>query len=198
MMWFSSFFLLVLLCHFVKCNGSQCTYANWWRSFDYSGRSSCPGKYYIAGLERSLSSDHTKDYIYHIEGAQCCKGTGGYSDRASQCLNADWVRSFDRNNQWNMCPSGYFLSGLERSGSIKDGRNFLHNIEYGYCCRPYDAPSGYKHCYKANVWDHFNHNDHGMISCGRPGYYITGIYRSVCDLVYCIEEFMCCSMSMMS
>ena len=89
-----------------------------------------------------------------------------------------------------MCPNGYFLSGLERSSG-----NYLHNIEFGRCCKPQHSPTGYKHCFKANVWDHFNHDNHGMFSCGRHGYYITGIYRSSCDLVYCIEEFMCCSMT---
>ena len=93
-----------------------------------------------------------------------------------------------------MCPDGYFLSGLERSGDI-NGDSYLHNIEYGHCCKPLDGPAGYKDCFKANVWDHFNADNEGVKSCDRDGYFITGIYRSVCDLVYCIEEFMCCSMN---
>lgn len=99
-----------------------------------------------------------------------------------------------RHHNWNMCPNGYFLSGLERSGQL-NGDNYLHNIEFGYCCKPLDGPAGYKDCFKANVWKRFNWHDRGMISCSRHGYYITGIYRSGCDLLYCIEEFMCCSMS---
>jgi hypothetical protein len=79
-----------------SASGSLCSYANWWSSFDYSGRSSCPARHYIAGLERFLTSDYSKDYIYHIEGAQCCKGTPGYENQNSHCLRADWVHSFDR------------------------------------------------------------------------------------------------------
>ena len=88
-----------------------------------------------------------------------------------------------------MCPRGYYLGGLERSG----GQN-LHNIERARCCKPRNQPSFYKDCYKENVWSKFDHHNSGMVSCGRNGYYITGLYRSNCDLLYCVEEFMCCSM----
>ncbi len=82
--------------YLIQASSSLCTYANWWSSFDWAGRSSCPAKHYITGLERSSTSDYEEDYIYHIEGAQCCKGTPGYENRDSQCLSANWVHSFDR------------------------------------------------------------------------------------------------------
>ena len=72
--------------------------------------------------------------------------------------------------------------------------NYLHNIEEGQCCKPSDGPSEYGDCYNANVWTEFNWDKKGMVSCGRHGYYITGLYRSSCNLVYCIEEFKCCKM----
>ena len=80
----------------IKDPSSLCTYANWWSSFDWAGRSSCPAKHYITGLERSVSSNYNEDYIDHIEGAECCKATSGYENRDSQCLSINWVNSFKR------------------------------------------------------------------------------------------------------
>ena len=88
-----------------------------------------------------------------------------------------------------MCPRGYYLSGLQRS----KGQN-LHNIERALCCKPKSQPLSYKDCYRENVWAKFDQHNSGMVSCVRNGYYITGLYRSDCDFLYCVEEFMCCSM----
>ena len=67
-----------------------------------------------------------------------------------------------RHHNWNMCPNGHFLSGLERSGQL-NGDNYLHNIEFGYCCKPLNGLAGYKDCFKANVWKRFNWHGRGMI-----------------------------------
>ncbi len=49
----------------------------------------------IVGLERSLTSDYKKDYIYHFEGAQCCKGTPHcYENQNELCARVDWVHNF--------------------------------------------------------------------------------------------------------
>ena len=75
----------------------MCVTANWWISFDHAGMSSCPNSHmYITGLERSKASDHKEDYIYHIEGAQCCQGTGKYLSQSAHCVKENWVHSFDR------------------------------------------------------------------------------------------------------
>ena len=94
-----------------------------------------------------------------------------------------------RTRNWNCCPKGYYLSGLYRSG----GHN-LHNIEHAWCCKPRGAPNSYKSCYNENVWSKFDWNRQGMVSCSRAGYYITGLYRSTCNYMYCIEEFKCCQL----
>lgn len=89
-----------------------------------------------------------------------------------------------------MCPKGYFLSGLERSSG-----QHLHNIERARCCKPQNHALEYKECYKENVWGRFDWHKNDMVTCMKKGHYITGLYRSGCDFLYCIEEFMCCSMA---
>ena len=92
-----------------------------------------------------------------------------------------------RNEDWNSCPLGYVLSGLYRS----DGKN-LGNIEYARCCKPTGAPNSFKSCYKEDVWDRFDWYQKGMVSCRKDSHYISGLFRSVCGFLYCIEEFQCC------
>ncbi len=93
-----------------------------------------------------------------------------------------------RNNVWATCPSGYFLNGLRKS----DGQN-LYNIEEGQCCRPVNEPGdGYDGCYDEDVTTSFDNV--GWSDCQRTGYYMTGIYKSSCEEIYCIEKFKCCRM----
>lgn len=89
-----------------------------------------------------------------------------------------------------MCPSGYVLSGLYRQSG-----NLVKNIVQARCCKPKNLPSSYKNCYDEDVTDHFNHDDQGLRKCQRDGYFMTGLYKSVCDFVYCIEKFKCCSLA---
>ena len=91
----------------------------------------------------------------------------------------------------NSCPSGYYLSGLYRSEN-KNGE--LHNIEYAWCCKPSGALDTYKTCYDEDVSLSFDWDKNGMVSCGRSGYYITGLYRSDCNYLHCIEKFRCCEL----
>ncbi|CAB3990694.1 neurogenic locus Notch -like [Paramuricea clavata] len=168
-----------------KAKGS-CRNANWRSSFDRTGWSKCPATFpYINGLYRSSVSQPSRDYIYLLEQAKCC----GNGNSNAECVQADWVNSFDRNNNWNLCPSGYYLSGLYRSSG-----NNLNNIEHAWCCKPRGAPNFNKSCYNEDVWSKFDWNQQGMVSCTRSGYYITGMYRSSCDYMYCIEEFKCCQL----
>ncbi|XP_028419313.1 uncharacterized protein LOC114545227 [Dendronephthya gigantea] len=163
-----------------------CRNANWWHSFDRTGWSKCPANVpYIRGLYRNKASRPNHDWIYLLEAASCCDG----GKPNAECVQANWVHSFDRHNNWNLCPSGYYLSGLYRS----HGHN-LHNIEHAWCCKPRGAPNSYKSCYHENVWTRFDWNKKGMISCSRKGHFITGLYRSTCNFMYCIELFKCCQL----
>ena len=93
------------------------------------------------------------------------------------------------NNKWNLCPIGYFLNGLGRS---KD--NFLHNIEYGHCCKPSNHPNKYGSCYDEDVGKSFDQE--GWSICSKAGYYyITGLYRgSGNNWLNNIDKFRCCEM----
>ena len=94
-----------------------------------------------------------------------------------------------RNNDWSTCPSGYYLSGFYRS----DG-NKLYNITHAWCCKPDGAPDSYKTCYDEDVSFTFDWNQMEMVSCDRSGYYITGLYKSDCNNLHCIEKFKCCDL----
>ena len=100
---------------------------------------------------------------------------------------------FQRENNWNSCPSGYFLSGLFRAHRT-DSRTALLLIAHAWCCKPSGAPKAYKTCYEENISTRFEWYQVGMVSCSRPGYYITGLYRSNCHYLSCIKKFKCCEL----
>ncbi|XP_078359384.1 uncharacterized protein LOC144643868 [Oculina patagonica] len=171
--------LLVVLLMADAC-WSQCSNKNWWGSFDHQGWSTCDSKYeYITGLYRNDPTG--SDPIYLLEEARCC-----FQDRESTCMNANWWGALDRKNSWAVCPDGYFLQGLYRTA----GHN-LYNIEEGRCCKPNNLPKMYGHCYNHNVWGSFDRK--GWSICN-DGYYLTGIYKGICDKLYCLEWFKCCTM----
>ena len=92
----------------------------------------------------------------------------------------------------NSCPSGYYLSGLYRSENKEAGE--LYNIKYARCCKPSGAPDTYKTCYDEDVSLSFDWDKSGMVSCDRSGYYITGLYKTYCNYLHCIEKFRCCEL----
>ncbi len=95
---------------------------------------------------------------------------------------------FSRNNVWALCPTGFYLNGLRKS----DGGD-LHNIEEGQCCRPVNQPDNkYYDCYDEDVTMSFDNK--GWNQCQREGYFMTGLYKSNCDKIYCIEKLKCCRM----
>lgn len=74
---------------------------------------------------------------------------------------------------------------------ITDPTN-IYNIEESKCCRPQNHPNAYADCYDEDVGISFDKK--GWSECKRDGYYMTGIYKSGCEHLYCIEKFKCCSM----
>ncbi|XP_028390594.1 IgGFc-binding protein-like [Dendronephthya gigantea] len=164
----------------------SCRNANWWSSFDRTGWSKCPSALpYIRGLYRNIASRPSHDWIYLLEEASCCDD----GKPNAECVQANWAQSFNRQRTWNLCPTGYCLSGLYRSQG-----HYLQNIEHAWCCKPRGAPNSYKSCYTENVVSKFDWNRKGMVSCTKAGHYITGLYRSTCNYMNCIEYFKCCQM----
>ncbi|KAL9987757.1 hypothetical protein ACROYT_G002114 [Oculina patagonica] len=165
----------------------QCDQADWWASLDRRGWSLCPqNNTYLKGLWRHdrVPGD---ERVGRIEFGRCC--TPWEKDFANQpavCNNANWWSTLDGNNVWALCPGGYFLNGLYKT----DGRN-LYNIEEGQCCRPLNQEED-GDCYDEDVTTSFDNR--GWSDCQRTGYYMTGIYKSNCEEINCIEKFKCCRM----
>ncbi|EDO47855.1 predicted protein [Nematostella vectensis] len=164
-----------------------CTITNWWSSFDNEGYSTCCSKtIYINGLYRNTNGGVSDDGIHRIEEARCCPRPKSYWYQSTDCIVADWMHSLENDYQWSTCPGGYFLQGFYRSGD-----KWLHNIEYGKCCKPANHPHAWGHCYEQSVESSFD--SEGTSKCN-DSYFMTGLYRGSCDRLHCIEKFRCCKM----
>jgi len=103
---------------------------------------------------------------------------------------ADWTRSMDKWG-WSTCKKGYMLTGLKRDG-LGDA---LYNLAYGVCEQPAEGsgptPAGIptNECYHENWWKKFDSK--GGKFC-RRGYFVSGLFRSHCNSLYCIEMAKCC------
>ncbi|KAL9958276.1 hypothetical protein ACROYT_G035272 [Oculina patagonica] len=168
---------------------SQCDKADWVESLDRAGWSKCPQtNTYLKGLWRNDRKEGD-ERVGRIEYGRCCQASEeAFANQPAVCNNANWRITLDGSNVWALCPGGYFLNGLRKS----DGGN-LHNIEEGQCCRPQNQlEDDYDECYDEDVGTSFDNG--GWSECQRAGYYMTGIYKSSCDEIYCIEKFKCCRM----
>ena len=96
---------------------------------------------------------------------------------------------FFRFNVWALCPAGYYLNGLRLGRGLPA---FLSHIETGKCCRPQNHPNSYEDCYDEDVSSSFD--TRGWSECQRPGYYMTGFYKTNCNELNCIDKFRCCKM----
>ncbi|XP_028413893.1 uncharacterized protein LOC114536743 isoform X2 [Dendronephthya gigantea] len=170
---------------YVTIPGVQSHIENWWGSFDRVGWSLCRSGTYMTGMYRNTRSG--SDPIYLLEEAKCVDAPGYLypSKKDQDCYNHNWWGSFDRKG-WSVCGNGYYMTGLYRTS----GHN-LYNIEEAKCCRPKSQVKSWGNCYNHNVWSSFDRK--GWSSCA-SGYYMTGLYRSSCQKLYCLEEFKCCKM----
>uniref|UniRef100_A0A2C9JBM4 Aerolysin-like C-terminal domain-containing protein n=2 Tax=Biomphalaria glabrata TaxID=6526 RepID=A0A2C9JBM4_BIOGL len=167
-----------------------CAETSWWHSFDSAGQSKCDeANYYIKGLKRNdLLND---DQIFLLEGVLCCSAPSQWSNSELQVVYADWTRKWDRSEEWAYCPQGFFLQGMQRSTTGWPWyAGYLQNIENGRCAKPANHPFYYGHCYVKII--EFNSN--GMFSC-QDDYYITGLYKSDCGYLHCIDKLYCCKMA---
>ncbi|KAL9952095.1 hypothetical protein ACROYT_G039302 [Oculina patagonica] len=174
-------------CKMKKADGLSCDTANWWGSFDKKGWSVCAkDTTYLKGLWRSAPSG--TNGLWLIEEGKCCPASdSSYTSQPATCKNQNWWSALDGNNKWALCPNGYYMEGMYRT----DGSN-LYNIEEAKCCRPQNHPDSYDHCYDEDVSASFDNK--GWSECKQAGYYMTGVYKSTCESIYCIEKFKCCRM----
>ncbi|XP_059161549.1 aerolysin-like [Physella acuta] len=178
---------LCLLSVLIHGANAGCSRSDWWSSMDSEGLSKCSGGTdFIAGFDRSPRKSWDDDGLGLLEEAECCNRNWPWSNSKTQTVNVDWWSTFDRGNTWANCPAGYFLNGLYRS---TNGNDLLFNIEEGRCSKPADHPSYYGHCYDHDISICFDNE--GLCRCNED-YYVTGLYRSSCDKLYCLEFLRCC------
>ncbi|XP_059176561.1 uncharacterized protein LOC131956155 [Physella acuta] len=168
---------------------SGCQYSDWTLSFDSAGLSRCDGyNQVIRGFYRS-NPQGGRDDISLLEKAMCCNPPSPWQSSRTQIFYADWYYVLDGMKVWATCPTGYFLNGLYRSGGKNGG---IFNIEYGRCSKPSDHPSYYGQCYDEDITICFDNEN--LCQC-KDGYYVTGIYKSTCEQLHCIETLRCCKMA---
>ncbi|XP_044166634.1 SCO-spondin-like [Acropora millepora] len=171
-----------------KC--ASCDQADWSVSLDRATWSTCPKRNtYLRGLWRS-PRQAGDERVGRIEYGRCCQANEpSYTNKPATCSNANWLYTLDRFYVWALCPTGYYLNGL-RLGAGPPA--YLHHIDEAQCCHPQGHPNSYEQCYDEDVSRSFD--DKGWSECKKPGYYMTGFYKSSCNQIYCIEKFRCCKM----
>ncbi|KAI8798498.1 Biomphalysin 10 [Biomphalaria glabrata] len=179
-------FQLIVFFVLVKTTHTACTKSSWLTSFDSAGQSMCDEvDYYIRGFERSSANgDHS---LNRLEGVECCSAPTPWSDMELLVVYQDWTYDLDTGNHWVFCPNGYFLQGLQRS----QGRN-LDNIEAARCTKPAIHPHRHSDCYDEDISSCFDGT--GLCSC-RENYFVTGLYRSKCNSLQCLDKLECCKMA---
>ncbi|XP_059160878.1 uncharacterized protein LOC131944339 [Physella acuta] len=164
-------------------------YSDWSSSFDKRGHVQCSSTVgVISGFYRRPRLAWGNDPTSSLEKAMCCYPPNPWVDFPRQIVYANWQFILDNNNMWANCPPGFFLQGFYRS----DGQG-LSNIEFGRCYKPAGHPTYYGQCYEdTNIQNCFD--DEGLCTC-KDGYFITGLYRSDCNQLYCINKMKCCKMA---
>lgn len=179
-------------------------YADWGKSFDSAGWSSCEASGVLAELggatvaitSLTRSDSASGGELYNLEGAGCAPffvGADKYTDY--DCITHDVSSSLDTAG-WSLCPDGRYLTGLRRGAD-----NGLNSIEEMRCCgHKHDYERSLDGCYDNDVsGDWFSDQDFtvaGTASC-RDGYALVGFYR---DFVWLagpgtlsdIERMRCC------
>jgi hypothetical protein len=148
--------------------------ANWWSTLDKSGWAEVNGL--INGLWRNDCND-----LFCIEEAYYTpiEGTQGFETKI-----VDITIPFD-NQGWVECPAGYFMSGVFNSA---DWPNSISKLEKLKCVKPLETPVEYMAIRRENWWSKFDNK--GWAKCPK-GAFMTGMFRSACDKVSCIEEVKC-------
>ncbi|XP_028407909.1 uncharacterized protein LOC114530540 [Dendronephthya gigantea] len=166
----------------------ECSTGYWSSSFNVAGWSKCSSdKLFINKIYRRTSNG--VDGISNLDQVSCCSLIKVSDEERGVCKTEDWSTSLNRNNQWSLCPLGYFLNGLNRTAGDK-----LSNIKEAFCCKPEGRPDEYELCYDEDVATSFNQA--GWSGCLKAeGYYITGVYRGPGeDYLNNIDKFRCCQM----
>ncbi|XP_059168154.1 uncharacterized protein LOC131950128 [Physella acuta] len=166
-----------------------CEYSDWSVSFSKrKGLSRCDRLYdNIVGFSRIGLRNWYHDDTDRLQKVKCCKWSKRWIDSGIVVRYIPWADELKPAFTWAKCPNGYFLHGLKRNGKHK-----LSSITYGRCTKPSDHPYHYGRCYTVKIDTCFNKRN--LCACD-AGTYMTGIYKSYCDELHCLEEIKCCRMA---
>ncbi|XP_078368380.1 uncharacterized protein LOC144652235 [Oculina patagonica] len=168
---------------------NDCYAVDWRITLSQPGWSncSCSGSYLTGFWRENDAVFSADDGIDNIKQGGCCIPPQEYEDDTPVCQTVDWKNVLSGNNQWALCPEGFFLQGIYRSNDT-----WLHNIEQALCCKPRNFQNMKLDCYDENV--RISLDEKGWSMCKRYWYDMVGIYREGCDHLYCIEMIKCCRM----
>ena len=181
---------LILVCFGIIQTESGSIKANWTVSFDKTGWSRCPSGYLMKGIYKSSCQK-----IHCIENALCYKNAFQHAITSSLQNQRWWHCLHPRNQGWCTCYSGYYLTGLYRSGSSgSPHQDLVHNIEEG-ACHQVPHSTSWRQCYIENVDRELDVNIYLALSyCKTSGFYLVGFYKTRnCDELRCIESLKCCA-----
>lgn len=151
----------------------------------------CPKKCFGGG-----AGVQPNGYCDRITGKCVCNKDQTYNGKKcksicrTQTRIVDWSRSFDKWG-WSVCPTKWLLTGLRTDG----GGDALYNIDLGKCEKPCEGTGSAKSaievhkCYHENWWKKFDSK--GGKFC-RRNYFVSGLFRSHCNSLYCLEMAKCC------
>lgn len=106
--------------------------SDWSTSFDASRWSKADppsgGRALIYGLEMK---SETK--LHHLDAANYFTVQGPAASAPEGCQEVSWAGLLPK-EEWAQCPSGYYLTGLYRSGNKYDELDGVEQLDKGYCC----------------------------------------------------------------
>jgi len=113
-----------------KACKSQTYVADWSRSFDKWGWSTCKDNHLLTGLKR----DGAGDALYNLAYGKCARPCEGDPSspkdlRLEHCYHENWWKKFDFKGG-KLCRKNYFVAGLFRSHC-----NSLYCLEMAKCCQ---------------------------------------------------------------
>merc|ERR1711998_796890 len=139
----------------------------------------------VCNIEKHKDQTDSEVAVQKTNGGLCSKS------KWYHIYIADWTRSMDKWG-WSICKKDHLMIGLRGDG-LGDA---LYNLAYGVCAKLAEAGTEFGTmtvragvCYHENWWKKFDYK--GGKFC-RRGFFVSGLFRSHCNSLYCIEMAKCC------
>jgi len=172
------------------CSAGSVLQADWSSSFDTPGLSKVPG--FMTGLYRSGDDQGgLQDRIWNVEYVHYAPLTCSVTT-----MNLSLV-AWDSTLNWFNCPKGYYLMGLERSGTLY---GTLDNIVGALCGKPEGAPDEWGTCQEQYMSGMDAKGINGNWDNCPAGTYLKGLYGQpdavAChpEHLHCLDYISCCAL----